>query len=107
MTNFYAYINRHDNREAQAIYEAELERKRQRQAKIDSFFAENLCPGNQVVLDTVAMSSDGLILKDDIGGDFWVASWDKSEAFRLRAFKRCSTLEEAKSYFFALSEESP
>ena len=107
MTNFYAFINRHDNREAQAIYEAELERKRQRQAKIDSFFAENLCPGNQVVLDTVAMSSDGLILKDDIGGDFWVASWDKSEAFRLRAFKRCSSLEEAKALFYALSEESP
>lgn len=107
MTNFYAYINRHDNREAQAIYEAELERKRQRQAKIDSFFAENLCSGNQVVFDTVALSSDGLILKDDIGGDFWVASWDKSEGFRLLAFKRCLSLEEAKNYFFALSEESP
>lgn len=107
MTNFYAYINRHDNREAQAIYEAELKRKRQRLAKIDKFFTENLSPGNQIVLDTVALSSDGLILKDDINSDFWVASWDKTSAFRLRSFKRCQTLEEAKAMFFALSEESP
>lgn len=107
MTNFYAYINRHDNREAQAIYEAELEKRRIRKAKIDDFFTENLCLGNQLVLDTLALSSDGLILKDDVAGDYWVASWDKSATFRLRAFKRCSTLEEAKALFFALSEESP
>lgn len=107
MSNFYAFINRYDNREAQAIYEAELEKRRIRKAKIDDFFTDNICVGNQVVLDTLALSSDGLILKDDIACDYWVASFDKTSAFRLRAFKRCSTLEEAKALFFALSEESP
>lgn len=107
MSNFYAFINRYNNREAQAIYEAELEKRRIRKAKIDDFFTENVCLGNQLVLDTLALSSDGLILKDDVAGDYWVVSWDKSSAFRLRAFKRCQTLEEAKNYFFALSEESP
>lgn len=107
MSNFYAFINRHDYREAQAIFEAELQRKKVRQAKIDNYFTENLCVGNAVVFKALALSENGLILKDDIACDYWVASFDKKSTFRLLALKRCLSLESAKALFFALSEESP
>lgn len=107
MTNFYAYINRHNAREDQAIYEAELERKSKRRASIESYFTERIYTGHQITFETVALSSLGVILKDDIASDYWIASWDKTASFRLYGFKRCNTLEEAKVRFFELSEGSP
>ena len=107
MTNFYAYHNRRDFREEQAIYEAELERKRARQRKIDNYFVENMVTGCEVIFKALALTENGLILRDDIDNDIWVTAFDKTSPFRLLGFRRCSTLEEAKALLFALAEESP
>lgn len=107
MTNFYAYNNRRDFREDQAIYEAELERKRARQRKIDNYFVENMVTGCEVIFKALALTENGLIIRDDIAGDIWIAAFDKTAQFRLLGFRRCHSLEEAKALLFALAEESP
>lgn len=107
MTNFYAYINRKDYREAQAIYEADLERKRIRKEKIERFYIENTTDRNTgVCFKALAFSDKAIILKDDMNEDIWVAILDKNYCFRLQEIRRCSTINQAKELFYNIHEDA-